>query len=224
MVQNRLPAFFLWLFGIVLIVGYYQSPRAASVLDTLGEFRWQHGFLFSLLSTALFGGLIPAMLPALLGRPEPPMNFIYLSSATLFWAGKGLEIDLFYRLQARWFGEAASLDVILSKTVVDQFLYVPLIGVVNIVLFYLWRENGFSFTRSWAALGPQWYVRRVLPLLISNWVVWIPAVALIYALPLALQLPIQNLILCFWVLIVTVFTNKQAPAQKLERSAGNATP
>ena len=213
-VQNRLPAFFLWVFGITLIIGYYQSPAAASVLDALGEFRWQHGFLFSVLSTALFGGLIPAILPALLGRPEPPMNFVYLFSATLFWAGKGLEIDLFYRLQARLFGETASMEMILCKTLVDQFLYVPLIGVVNIVLFYLWRENGFSFARSWSSLGPQWYVRRVLPLLISNWVVWIPAVALIYALPLALQLPIQNLILCFWVLIVTVFTSTKATSQK----------
>ncbi|MCH2183302.1 MAG: Mpv17/PMP22 family protein [Mariniblastus sp.] len=205
-VQNRVPTCILWLFGVILIFGYFQWPALASWLDRMGEFRWRHGFAFSFLSTALFGGLIPALIPGLIGRREPPINLRNVASATLFWGLKGWEIDLFYRWQAYWLGTAGDFGTIVGKTMVDQFIYVPLIGVVNIVLFYLWRDNGFSFKRTWFALGPHWYQRRVLPLLISNWVVWIPAVALIYALPLALQLPIQNLVLCFWVLILVVFT------------------
>jgi hypothetical protein len=38
--------------------------------------------------------------------------------------------------------------------------------------------------------------------LIANMAVWVPAVAVIYALPTPLQLPMQNMVLCFYTLIV----------------------
>jgi hypothetical protein len=49
---------------------------------------------------------------------------------------------------------------------------------------------------------PGWYRRRVLPLLIGNIGVWVPAVAIIYLLPTPLQLPLQNIVLCFYTLVV----------------------
>lgn len=205
-IHNRIPTFILWFFGVCLVVGYFQWPLMEYYLNWLGTFKTRFGFLFSFFSTALFGGLLPAIIPALVGKREPKPSPRNIISATLFWGMKGLEIDLFYRLQAWTFGDTGDWQTIASKTMVDQFIYVPLIGVVNIVLFYLWRDNRFSLSATWKALGPHWYQRRVLPLLISNWVVWIPAVAVIYALPSPLQLPIQNLVLCFWVLILVVFT------------------
>jgi hypothetical protein len=33
--------------------------------------------------------------------------------------------------------------------------------------------------------------------------VWIPAVATIYSLPSALQVPLFNLVLCFWCLLIS---------------------
>jgi hypothetical protein len=50
--------------------------------------------------------------------------------------------------------------------------------------------------------GGQWYRRKVLPVLISNLGVWVPTVCIIYALPTALQLPLQNLVLCFFTLLL----------------------
>jgi hypothetical protein len=38
--------------------------------------------------------------------------------------------------------------------------------------------------------------------MIANIAVWIPAVAIIYALPTALQLPLQNLVLLFFTLLL----------------------
>ncbi len=48
----------------------------------------------------------------------------------------------------------------------------------------------------------RWYSRRVLTPLISNLAVWLPAVTIIYSLPPALQLPMQNLVLVFFTLIL----------------------
>ena len=206
--HNRVPAAILWLFGVALIGGYFYWPLMEYHLDWLGSFKTRFGVYFSILSTAVFGGMLPAIVPSLAGRRYPIVNTSNVISATVFWGLKGLEIDFFYRLQASVFGNNSEAWTVAVKTLFDQMVYVPLIGVVNIVLFYLWRDQGYSFRKTYKVLGKQWYSQRVLPLLISNWVVWIPAVALIYSLPLALQLPIQNLILCFWVLILAFFTQE----------------
>jgi hypothetical protein len=56
-------------------------------------------------------------------------------------------------------------------------------------------------------MGERWYRRRVLPVMVSNWGVWIPAVSIIYMLPPALQLPLQNLVLCLWALMLIFLTS-----------------
>jgi len=63
-------------------------------------------------------------------------------------------------------------------------------------------------------------VRQTVPVLISNWAVWVPAVAMIYAMPPALQLPIQNLVACLWVMMV-MFMTKPAEARPPEGEMTN---
>ena len=60
--------------------------------------------------------------------------------------------------------------------------------------------------------APGWYARRVLPVMIAVWGVWVPAVACIYALPLPLQLPLCCLVNCFWVILFSLITAR-APAR-----------
>ena len=50
----------------------------------------------------------------------------------------------------------------------------------------------FVFVQSWN--------NYLLPLVVLNWMVWLPAVVVIYCLPVPLQLPIQNLVLCLFCL------------------------
>ena len=136
-----------------------------------------------------------------MSNPLPEPEHIAISKS------KGIEIDWFYRVQSLMFGSNQQFSTVVTKTLVDQIIYVPAFGLVNVVLFVLWRDNDFSCRRFRIALGPNWYARHVLPVLVSNWFVWIPAVLLIYGLPSGLQLPIQNLVLVFWILILTFFTS-----------------
>jgi len=46
--------------------------------------------------------------------------------------------------------------------------------------------------------------------LVATWAVWIPLMAVIYSLPLALQFPLFALALAFWVLMMTYMTNRFA--------------
>jgi hypothetical protein len=207
--QNRWPGLCLWLFGVALIAGYFYWQPVRAGLETLGDWKQRWGWVFSVCSTAFFGGLLPMFLPLAFGL-KPPKSFSFLLVTNcVFWAYKGLEVDWLYSAQAWLFGDDSSLMTVASKVFVDQLVYAPLVGLFNCVVFYVWRDNGFSLERTRRSLGDNWYVRKVLPALISNWCVWLPSVVVIYNLPLALQLPVQNLILCFWVLVLVFFTNEQ---------------
>lgn len=207
--QNRIPGLLMCLFGIALIIGYYQVPPVHRVLDQVGEIKTRWGWVFSMISTAIFGGAIPVLITWLLKQQSSSGQRELLISSTLLWAYKGIETDYFYRFQAWMFGEAVTLPTVMAKLVVDLLIWVPCWSLLNVVLFYIWRDCGYSFSRLQAELGQHWYRRRILPVLIANNAVWAPAVLVIYSLPVALQLPIQNLILCFWILILIFFTNEK---------------
>ncbi len=206
--QNRIAGIALWIFGCAIIAGYYLVPAFHEVLEQVAEWKARWGFLFSAISTGLFGGLIPSLIQMLVQRKQPVDQPQHALSNTLFWAVKGIEIDALYRFQAMLFGDSAQWQTIAIKTFVDQFLYVPAFGLVNVILFYLWRDCRYDCGVLRRKLGRHWYRERVLPVLIANWFIWIPAVVLIYCFPLALQLPVQNLILCFWILMLTFLTRK----------------
>ena len=130
---------------------------------------------------------------------------------TFFWAYKGIEVDLWYRLQAHMFGTGHGVATIATKVVMDQFVYCPFFAVPVTAAVYQLVDNGYN-GRSLRddVRKPRWYLRKVLPVLISNLGVWVPAVVVIYMLPTALQLPLQNLILCFYTLIVAHQTRYEA--------------
>jgi len=208
--QYWLPAICMWLFGVTILAGYFLVPEVQDWLDKIGRWKEDTGWKFSLVSTACFGGLLPSLIASCSRANAMTLGLVISNS--LLWGYKGVEIDLFYRLQAWLFGANADWGTIAIKTVCDQFVMVPLFGIVNVVLFYAWRDAAYSVRGFFRALGPNWYRVRVLPVLIANWFVWIPAVALIYSLPSPLQLPMQNLVLCFWALVLMVFaTNTSRP-------------
>ena len=122
---------------------------------------------------------------------------------TAFWAYKGFEIDLWYRILARVVGETNEPSVVVIKVLLDQFVYCPLFAIPVTALVYGYAESHFSRAAVVADLrAPSWYQRRVLPMLISNLGVWIPTVSIIYALPTPLQLSLQNIVLCFFTLLL----------------------
>jgi hypothetical protein len=207
--KNFWAGVILWLFGSAIVGSYYLVPAAREQFDRLAEVKTSWGYVFSFFSTAIFGGVIPSLIAATNNGKTLRRNLFLGVTNTLLWALKGFEIDWFYRVQATLFGNNQAFSTIVTKTFFDQLVYVPVFGLVNVVLFVLWRDNNFSCRRFRAALGPHWYAQHVLPVLISNWCVWIPAVLLIYGLPIGLQLPIQNLVLIFWILILTFFTSSR---------------
>ncbi|HYP18395.1 MAG TPA: hypothetical protein VEQ65_14380 [Opitutus sp.] len=206
---NLLPGFVLQLAAVALVVAYYRHEPTRAVLTKLADFRTEVGVPFAILSTGFFGGLLPVLYLRARRATRGHYSAAQGAALTLFWAYKGFEVDLLYRLLARYVGEGHDVATIATKTVFDQFIYCPTIAVPVTVLLYEWVATRFDHgaVASDVRRG-GWIRRRVIPVLISNLAVWLPAVCIIYSLPTPLQLPLQNLVLCFFTLLVAHQTRR----------------
>jgi len=207
---NLVPGLILQFFALALVVAYYYHAPTRELCSKLGAFRTEQGFVYSLFATSFFGGVLPCLymklIPATRGRYNLKQN-LYL---ILFWAYKGVEVDLWYRILARYIGTGNNVGTIIIKTVLDQFVICPLFFVPVTVIVYAWCETRFN-TRALVddLRTPGWYRRRVPPMLMSNLGVWVPTVCIIYSLPSALQIPLFNLVLCFFTLLIAHISQKR---------------
>ncbi len=200
---NLGPGLVLQAAALVAVLAYYHHAPTRAAFEQLMAFRGRTGFVFGILSTALFGGVLPFIY--LRSNPEtrPHHGWREGAALTAFWGYKGIEIELLYRGLARFVGPGNDAGTIVIKTLFDQGVYSPVLAVPTIAIFYQWCTSGFSGRVVMADLRtPGWYGRTALPTLLANLGVWLPAVAIIYALPTALQLPLENLVLCFFTLLL----------------------
>ena len=200
---NLGPGLVLQATALTIVLAYYRHEPTRAVLEQLRGWRTQAGFVFSILSTAIFGGVLPFLYLRLNPATRPAHGWHEGAALTLFWGYKGLEIDILYRVLAHFVGSGHDPATIATKAFLDQLVYCPLFAVPLTVLFYRWCSSGFDLggLRD-DFLEDRWYARTVLPTMITNIGVWLPAVAIIYALPTPLQLPLQNLVLCFFTLLL----------------------
>ncbi len=204
--KNMGPGLLLQGFALAMVLLYYFHAPTHHLLLKIPEIKQQAGLLFPLLATAISGGLIPFIFTAV--RRELPAIHpaAYLLFLLGFWAINGLTVDLLYRAQAVWFGDQADALTIVKKVLVDQFLFCPLWSAPFAAVSMHWKNCGFSFRRARAGFSRTLLTVKLPSILISIWGVWIPAVAIIYSLPLALQFPLFNVVLCFWSLLLTALS------------------
>ena len=207
---NLVPGIALQLFAAALVAAYYLHEPSRAALEQLVALRDRIGLPFVLVSTALCGAVIPIAVLQLRRATRGRYNLAQMGALTAYWAYKGLEVSVFYALQARIFGEGRDVTTIVTKTAVDQFVYCTLLAAPGTWLAYAWVEHRFDnahirdeFRR------PGWYVRCVLPYLVATWGIWIPAVAIIYLLPTPLQVPLQNVVVCFFTLLVMFMAKRE---------------
>lgn len=208
---NRWPGLMLSVFAVGLLLSYWYVPTATAALDAVAGFKDEQGWRFVLVSTALFGGVIPWIVQRLRPATRHFSPWPHLWFLAAFWGIKGVEIDLLYRVQAIWFGHGSDPATVTKKIAFDMGLYAPIWAMPTTLAAYAFMNNRFSF-RGLSGLDlRRWISRVLLPITISNWSVWVPAVMVIYCLPLALQLPVQNLVLCFWSLLLVFQVSASTP-------------
>lgn len=208
--QNLLPGFILWCIGLALVCSYYFWMETRPLFEKVIEWKSSFGYRYSALSTAFFGGVIPYFYLRWSGVERIGLHGGHGVLFIAYWALRGMDVDAFYRVQDWLFGSSNHWQTIAKKVLVDQFVYSVFWASPLTAFFYEWKEADFSFSK-WRN---QWnFVRlfdKIIVFMVSTWIVWIPATAIVYSLPLPLQIPLFNLTLCFFVLLVSVFSrNKQ---------------
>lgn len=202
--QNRAPCVMLNVLAVALVVSYYRWPALAGVWEAVGAFKTRWSFAFSCGSTMFAAALMPSLIQLAMGTLPAAGRWQRLGLLMLFWGYRGMEIDLFYRFQSWLFGHGHDARTLITKVAVDQFIISPVWFVPTYLIALRWVDLGASWSRTRASLDREFWTRTCPTVLITNWLIWIPAVALIYSLPAALQFPLFSVFMCCFILIVTV--------------------
>lgn len=202
--QNLWPCVMLNILVVSLVASYYLWPQVAGIWAAVGTLKTKWSYGFSLSSTVLSAVLLPFAAQGLMGTlPQNGRMRRFLGQA-LFWGYRGMEIDLFYRIQALMFGHGNDPATLATKVVMDQFVYSTLWAVPTYVIALRWIDQGGSWTDTHATLDRHFWRHTYPSILITNWIIWIPTVALVYSLPSPLQFPLFSVVMCVFVLIVTL--------------------
>jgi hypothetical protein len=212
---NLVPALVIQAAVVSVVLAYYGWEPARAWLARLADFKREGGYLFSLVAGVLAGGLLPELLTVAVFQKWKVRreNWGSLAFGACFWGVMGMMVDALYRAQALVFGPGVDFATVLKKTVVDQFLFTPFVSIPLTVVIFEWRHAGYSLGGVSRALGRGFYLRKVLPAVISGVGFWLPVVVLVYCLPLPLQFPLFTLALTLWVMIFTWISraHKAAP-------------
>ena len=207
--QNRVPCLLLNVLVIALVTSYYRWPPMAGLWEEVGALKvwWSYGF--SLVSTMFAAAVMPFLVQAAMGTLPADGRWKRLLFLMLFWGYRGMEIDLFYRMQGMIFGHGNDAATLLRKVAVDQFVYSPFWAVPTYLIALRWVEFGCSWSRTRASLDHEFWTRTCPTVMITNWIIWIPALAFVYSLPPVLQFPLFSVVMCFFILVVTVMAGKR---------------
>ena len=209
---NAKPALIIQAIMLALAIAFYTNANVAEALRRLAEFKREHGLVFIIVASVLAGAVIPEIFLILFfqrGRPQTG-NLRNLAFTIPDWSFDGSLVDLLYRSEAHWLGDVATAPVVLGKILIDQFGYNVFFAAPFGVLTYEWKNSGISIGPLRDLFTWRHYRDKIIPTLVATWAVWIPLMAIIYSLPLALQFPMFGLALSFWVLLLTYMTNRFA--------------
>lgn len=197
---------------LLLGAAYLWNPWTHRLFQQLALVRSEYGLLFSFSGTSLASALLPELLRPLIPRPSSGREDVpglaqRLLFAIPFWGLIGMQVDLFYRLQFLIFGPSDSISVIIGKVLVDAFVYCPVLAIPEAVCVFLWKDHNFTHRgfHGWTPL--RFYALRIFPVLMANWMVWIPLVFIIYSLPPALGIPFFIIAQSFWVMVFTTLSS-----------------
>jgi hypothetical protein len=216
--RNLVPGLVLQSCALLILIGYAWAPPFHALLDSVGGLKARYGYAYSALSTGLFGGLIPFLYLRATRQVRTGSGLAELLFYLTFWSWKGIEADALFRIQSSVFGSDSSVATVAAKVLVDQFAYNPLWAAPIQVMLFLWKDAKFSWSRVMLQFGQESLPHRVVVVLLSTWMVWLPTAAIVYSLPSALQLPISNLVVCFWCLLVSFISRQAASAYRIRAS------
>lgn len=205
---NLVPGLILQAGALALLAAYYLVPAARPGFEWFAAQKAHWGYGYSALSTAVCGGLVPFAYLLWQGKIKQGAGKL-LVFYLLFWTAMGIQVDALYRAQGSLFGQGADWRTLVPKVMVDQLLFTPLWSIPQTTICYLWKNLDFDFGALRLKLNRHLFLHDIPGMIVPAWLVWVPAVSIIYCLPADLQIPMFNLVLCFWSLLAEVVNARQ---------------
>lgn len=208
------------------VAAYYCWPAATTVLARYAA--WQHsgGILGAALATALAGGILSEVSLVYIGNKgrwsSAHLENLAFKCGLFFIAGA--IVYEFYAWQAVWFGQGDAWSVLVPKIVVDQFIYTVFWATPFYTLLTRWKTLGYSGAKLWRDLDAGFLTERMLPILATNWMFWLPGVSLIYAMPLVLQTPLFIFATAIWGLLLPAVAQQERMESKTISPISPVTP
>jgi hypothetical protein len=198
------PAFLaLQLAAAATVVGYYALVPVRDVAHWLLEWKIAWGLPFVAAASVFSGAILPETLKAILRPPgyRPPDAAAWLHLGSLM-ALLGVMVDGFYQLQGQWFGDDGGIATVILKIFVDQFVYALFLVMPLVIVWFAWKENGYSMRRTAAAMGWRSLLAKIPILFVPNLCFWVPSLAALYALPTDLQFLLFVFVNGAWCLVM----------------------
>ena len=198
--QNLIPMLVLEAAMALLVLAYYFWPAGEAVLTQYAAWQQKGGVLIAALATGVAGGVI-SELSLVYFQDRGRWSHEHLENLgfkLILFAISGAIVYEFYRWQAVWFGQGNTWSVLVPKVCVDQFCFTVFWSVPYMTLMTRWQTLRYSGKLLWKELNWDFVTERMLPVLVTNWMFWIPGVSLIYSMPLNLQTPLFIFATAIW--------------------------
>ena len=199
--ENLIPGLVIIFFAGLLVTAYYAFSSVRDALEGLQSLRNSWGLGFSMLTSAIGAGLIPGLYLMAVGKSQHDgRGFLDLLFTSLVWATNMIWVDNFYNFQDWFWGPSATFGIVISKMLLDQFVFTAFFSIHHVALGFRLRDLNYDFKALGSALRDDWIIKTIIPMLVNCWLTWIPGTLVVYSLPLPLQIPLMVLIQCFFAL------------------------
>ncbi len=224
--KNFGPGLLLQGVALAMVLLYYFYPPFRAILLEIPAIQQRMGIWFPIVVTSFFGGVIPYLFMVVRREIPPGMYVANLLFMLGFWALLGLAVDFMYKGQALMFGDQPDAATVVKKVGFDQFVFSPFFSAPYSAIAMHWKHCRFSFSEARRQFSRRMFTVEIPSVLLALWAVWMPTMAIVYCLPLALQFPLFNIVLCLWSLLLTAMnSNKPGGSQRAagEEGAGRVT-
>lgn len=202
---NFLPGLLLQALMLVFLALYVAHEGTRAFLMQVANIKQEVGYLFTFCAYVLAAALLPELLRIAFfqGGKYLRKNLVNFLKAAPAWGVMGIIVDWLYRTQIVWFGDTNNWQTVLTKVVVDQFLFSPLLLNPFLVAYFFLVNHKFRPAAFREVVRPRFYGEHIFPVVLTGCLIWLPGLCVIYSMPAALQIPVAVIVQCFWALVFT---------------------
>jgi hypothetical protein len=194
----------------LLVAFYYCSSTGMELLSRFGAWQHRGGILGAALASAFAGGLLSeaSVVYVQQGGRWTRGNVENTAFKLCLFLLSGSVVYEFYLLQAYWFGDSPSWRSVVPKVLVDQLGFTVLWSIPTQTILTRWHVLRYSTSHLLQELKGNFVMDRMLPVLVMNWMLWIPGVIFIYSMPQNLQMPLCIFGNAIWGLLLSAVSRQ----------------